>query len=320
MGAIIGWFMGLPFSIIGNDKMKQILKDPLERERARFLSVCSDFVDEFVRQSPQGGGRPKFPPNDLLKALLIQSLHGVSFHRIQSDLHLAKMLGFINSVPKKSTLSKYMNDPSLTDKLERLIQTCAFSFMNSEDTLIVDSTWFATKMYTGGSKIVHDKANAPLDKVRKVHIGFLPNSKIIAYAKATIGTTHDCPLFKDIVSTVVNNGFNIDKLLADAGYLSKANYALCESLGIKGVFINFKSNITGKHPKSKAWRNSFNLYKNEPEVWHENYRYRVLIEALYSAIKKKFLPWLRTNTDTARDNESLLKMLAYNLTILGRYY
>ena len=53
----------------------QILKNPLERERARFLAVCSDFIDRFVPNSPQGEGRPKFQYNDILKALLIQSLH-----------------------------------------------------------------------------------------------------------------------------------------------------------------------------------------------------------------------------------------------------
>jgi len=297
----------------------QRLENPLERERARFLAICSDFIDGFIPSSPQGEGRPKFQYNDILKALLIQSLNGVSFQRIQSDLSLAKMLGFIDSIPKKSTLSKYMNDKSLTDKLEELIQTSAFSFMSSEDTLIVDSTWFATKMYTGGSKIVHDKIHAPLDKVRKLHIGCLPNSKIIAYAKTSDGFKHDCPLFKEIVSTIINNGFNIDKLLADSGYLSKDNYALCQSLGIKHIFIDFKSNITGKHPKSQAWRDAFNLYTNDNEIWHENYRYRVLIEAVHSSMKRKFLNWLRTKTDTARDNEILLKVLAYNLTILSRF-
>lgn len=193
-----------------------------------------------------------------------------------------------------------MNDKSLTDKLEKLIQTCAFHFMKYEDTLIVDSTWFAQKMYSGGHQEVYDKEHAPLQKVRKLHIGCLSNSKIIAYAKATIGTAHDSPIFREIVSTICDNGFSIDKCLADAGYSSKNNYALCQSLGIKDIFIDFKSNITGKRAKSQAWRTAFNLYKNENEIWHENYRFRVLVESVFSVIKRKFLNWLRTKTDTAR--------------------
>ena len=212
-----------------------------------------------------------------------------------------------------------MNDKTLTNELSRLIQISAMPFLNNENTLILDSTWFGLKMYTGGYKKVHDKKSTALQKCRKLHIGCLSNSKIIAYAKSTLGTVHDCPIFEEIVSTVCSNGFLIDKCLADAGYLSKDNYALCQSLGIKNIFINFKKNVTGKRAKSQAWLDAFHMYKNEQEIWHEDYRYRVLVESVFSVIKKKFLNWLRTKTDTARDNEILLKVLCYNLTVLGRY-
>ena len=68
-----------------------------------------------------------------------------------------------------------------------------------------------------------------------------------------------------------------------------------------------------------AWRDAFHLYKNEPEIWHEDYRYRVIVEGVFAVIKRKFLNWLRTRNDTARDNEILLKALCYNLMILGKY-
>ncbi len=298
----------------------------LEHERAKFLSVCSNFIDDTMSDSPYLEGRPKFPIKDILKALSIQTLNGLSFRRAESDLLLAKTLGCLNTIPKKSTLSKYMNDKSLTEELERLIQLCAIPFFGSEEKLIVDSTWFAIKMYSGGHNRKpkygkpDDQANIPsMEKCKKLHIACLPNSKIIAYAKATSGTTHDCPLFNEIISTVYDNGFIPDKCLADAGYLSKDNYALCQELGIKQSFIDFKSNITGKHPKSQAFRDAFHLYKHEHNIWHEDYRYRVLIESVNSVIKRKFLTWLRTKTDTARDNEILLKALCYNLLILTRY-
>jgi transposase len=165
-----------------------------------------------------------------------------------------------------------------------------------------------------------DKAGIPpLVKTKKLHIGCLANSKVIAYAKTSIGTAHDSPFFEQIVSTVCNNGFSINTCLADAGYCSKANYSLCQDLGIKNVFIDFRSNVTGKRPKSQAWRDSFRIYKGEEDIWHENYRFRVLVESTFSVIKRKFLNWLRNKNETARENEMLLKALCYNLTILARY-
>ena len=88
-------------------------------------------------------------------------------------------------------------------------------------------------MYTGGYRKVYDKKNATLQKVRKLHIACLKNSRIICYAKATKGTVHDAPMFEEITRGVVKAGFNIKSLLADAGYLSKNNYALCRDLGIQ---------------------------------------------------------------------------------------
>ncbi|MCK5624879.1 transposase [Candidatus Pacearchaeota archaeon] len=293
----------------------------LETERARFLKICSEFIDNAVLNMPQYEGRPRFNLNDIFKSLLILSLNGLSYRRVQSDLLLAKSLGVISSIPKRSTLSKYMNDKTLTKKLSKLIQISAMPFLNQENTLAIDSTWFGLKMYVGGySNKPKSNPSAPsLTKTKKLHIGCLTNSKIIAYAIPTHGTQHDCPMFNEIVSNVCKNGFLIEKCLADAGYLSKDNYSLCQELGIKEVFIDFKSNITGKHPKSKAWSDAFHLYKNEEEIWHESYRYRVLVESVFSVMKKKLTNWLRTKTDTAKDNEMLLKSLCYNLTVIGRY-
>jgi len=293
----------------------------LEKERLNFLKICSGFIDNAILDMPQYEGRPRFYFGDILKSLLILSLNGLSYRLVQSDLALAKVFGIISSIPKRSTLSKYMNDKTLTKELSRLIQISAMPFLNQENTLILDSTWFGLKMYTGGyqNKPKSNPSAPPLDKTKKLHIGCLANSKIIAYAKATHGRAHDCPIFKEIVSIICNNGFIIDKCLADAGYLSKDNYALCQSLGIKDIFIDFRSNVTGKRAKSQAWRDAFHLYKKEPDIWHEDYRYRVLVESVFSTMKKKFLNWLRTKTDISRNNEILLKVLCYNLTVLGRY-
>lgn len=296
-------------------------KNHLETERARFLKTCSEFIESSVDEDTQYEGRPRFRYKDILKSLLILSLNGLSYRRVESDLMMAKMLGIISSIPKKSTLNKYMMNKRLISELMRLIQVSATPFIASEDTLMVDSTWFGLKMYVGGysNKPTTNKNAPPLSKTKKLHIGCLKKSKIIVYAKATEGTQHDCPIFKEIASSVVNNGFVIDKCLADAGYLSKDNYALCQELGMKSVFIDFKKNTTGKKAGSSVYKNAFNLYKNEPEIWHEDYRYRVLVESAFSVIKKKLLNWLRTRDETAQFNEMLLRALAYNLMILGKY-
>jgi len=158
-----------------------------------------------------------------------------------------------------------------------------------------------------------------LQKVRKIHVACLKNSKVIAYAKASKGTEHDSPHFEDAVRTICNNGFKIKTLLVDAGYSGKNNYALCRDLGIMEVFIDFKSNATLRRAKSDIWREKLRLYKEQKQIWNQSYRFRVLIEGVFSAIKRKNLNYLRSKNENARDVEVLLKAFVYNLTIIGKY-
>ncbi len=301
--------------------MKQKLtQKPLETERLKFLFNINELVNCNVENELPKNGRPPFNKQDVVKALAIQCLNGTSYRRSKSDLMLAKSMGFIQTIPTKTTLSKYMKDKSMIALLQDLIQISASHFLSSEDTLIVDSTWFNFDGTSGGHKNKpFIKKNPNFDKCRKLHVGILKNSKIICCAIPTDGRRHDCPLFEPLVTKTVQYGFFIKKCLGDKGYFSKYNYELCESLGINAVFLDFKSHVTGKKGKSIAYNKAYEMYSKRPEEWHETYRYRVLVESVFSAIKRKFLNWLRTRNDTARDNEMLLKALCYNIMVIGRY-
>ena len=192
-------------------------------------------------------------------------------------------------------------------------------FRANEDTLIIDSTWFGLRMYSGGYRKVYDKKSTTLEKCRKLHISIGKNSRIITCAKATFGTVHDSPIFRKLVRRTVRNGFDITDVIADAGYSGKNNFALCKELGIKNVFIDFKSNAVEKRAKSDIWREQLKLFKEHHDMWHESYRFRVLIESVNSAIKRKNINWLRSKNENARYVEILLKVLVYNLTIIGKY-
>ena len=142
-------------------------------------------------------GRPKANFKDIIKALCMMSYNGMSYRRTQSDLRWMFENELITFIPPRSTLNDYSNDVNTLNLVERLIQVSALFFNENEDTLIIDSTWFGQRMYTGGFREVYDKEHAPLQKVRKLHIGCCKNSKVIAFAIATSGTKHDSPFFKD---------------------------------------------------------------------------------------------------------------------------
>ncbi|MDO8659955.1 MAG: transposase [Candidatus Parcubacteria bacterium] len=291
----------------------------LEKEKERFITNLCDFIEPLNFEQLQVMGRPRADFKDIIKALCMMSFNGMSYRRTQSDLRWMFEQELIKFIPPRSTLNDYSNDKNTKALIEKLIQVSALFFNDNEDTVILDSTWFGERMYSGGYRKVYDKIHAPLQKVRKVHVACLKNSRIIAYAKASKGTEHDSPHFEEAVRTVCKNGFQIRTLLADAGYSGKNNYALCKELGIMNVFIDFKSNATLRRAKSDIWREKLRLYKEQKEIWNQYYRFRVIIEGIFSAIKRKNLNYLRSKKEVARDIEILLKCLVYNLTIIGKY-
>jgi len=289
----------------------------LEHEKERFIQNLCEFIKPLNFEQLQLMGRPKSNFKDIIKSLCIMSYNGMSYRRTQTDLRWMLEQELISYVPPRSTLNDYSNDENTNFIIEKLIQLSALFFNDNEDTLIVDSTWFGERMYSGGYRKVYDKKHAPLEKVRKLHIGCLKNSKIIAYAKATKGTKHDSPIFEDILLGVKR--FQIKTLIADAGYSGKNNYALCKENGIDNVFIDFKSNATLRRAKSDIWREKLKLYKEHKEIWNQTYRFRVIVEGIFSAVKRKNLNYLRSKKEVAMDVEILLKALVYNLTIIGKY-
>lgn len=264
-------------------------------------------------------GRPKSNFKDIVKSFLVMSFNGMSYRRTQSDLKRMYKDGLIKSIPPRSTMNDYANKEDTKELISKLIQLSALFFNDNEDTIILDSTWFGQRMYTGGYRKVHDKRTGPLYKVRKLHAACLKNSKVIAYAKATKGTVNDCPVFEEMTRAVVKNGFQIKTLLADKGYSGKNNYTLCKELGIMEVFIDFKKNATLRRAKSDLWREKLRLYKEQNEIWNQTYRFRVIVEGVFSTIKKKNLNYLRSRKETAQDVEVLLKALVYNITVIGKY-
>lgn len=298
-------------------------RNSLEAEEGNFLLVLSEIFEEYPFETLSANGRPPLPEEDVLKSLCIMAFHSMSYRRCYSSLLAAKEIGIINNIPKRTCICRYMNSKKTTKVLSELIQKCALKFIDEDHTLILDSTWFGTKMYVGGYANKPSRSRnpgvPPLAKCMKLHLGVLKNRRIIAYAVVTKGTTHDSLCFREIVSNVLKAGFNVNTLLADAGYLSKDNYAFAEQNGIENVYIDFRKNSTGKRGKSKIYNDAFRLYKYDNEGWHETYRYRVIIESIYSVLKRKYMNWLRTRKITARTNEILLKALCYNITIIAKY-
>ena len=234
----------------------QPIKQSLENEKNNFFAIMNEFIDGINYEEEQLYGRPRIKTNDILKSLLTMSYNGGSYRRSQSDIQNMFYNGFISFAPKRSTLCKYMLDPKIKEILERLIVLSARTFIDVEDTILIDSTWFGNFIRLSGANKRHTSLiKLPnMTKTTKLHVVCFLKTQIIICAKTSIGTVHDSKKFEEMLREILDNGFKVKRLLADRGYTGKGNMALCEELGIEEVFIDFKKNATERRDKSFHWK------------------------------------------------------------------
>ncbi len=294
----------------------------LETEKQRLLSIMNYFLEEIDLQEEQFQGRPRTPMKDILKCLIVMNYHGWSLRRAHSDIVQLYQLGFISCIPKRATLGKYLLEERTQEILEKLIVLSALPLADLNETLITDSTWYQKFINTC---IAHKNKVRKIDlashyKTRKLHVGMFKETKIICWAKGSGGHEHDSIFFEKMLTETIANGFRVKTLIADKGYVSKNSYALCQEYGIKECFIQMKDFYTGKRPGSQLWRDQLKKFKEKPEEWNEVYRYRSLIESLFSSWKRKHRNFIRNRISTSQNCELLLIALWHNLTILSKFY
>lgn len=314
---------------VPNKTMKQLVckKNYLETEKIDFLTILYTFIKNISFEEFEGQqfyGRPKANLSDIIKCLLIMNYHSWSYRRSCSDFELLKEQGILENIPKRATLNKYMNEPIMIKILERLIEISSLCFIDVEDTLLLDSTQFFPGVIMNAEKRKkHQKKKSMLQvpnlgKTRKLHISACKDSKIICCARTTVGKVHDHKTSQELIEVPVKNGFRIKKLLADAGYNSRENFCLCEDLGIR-AFLDFRKNTRDRRHGTTLRKKQFILYSEYKEKWNESYRYRVIVELIFSSIKNRCRNYLRSRNEISKDCEMLLKALWYNLCIIAKH-
>jgi hypothetical protein len=116
----------------------------------------------------------------------------------------------------------------------------------------------------------------------------------------------------------IEDGFDPKFVLGDAGYLAFANYRLASELGLKAR-IPFKSNSVnraGNRGSPQSWREAIYMFRMRRPEFDADYHKRSNIEALFSALKRKFGESVRSRDPVAEKNEVYCKFIVYNLTVL----
>jgi hypothetical protein len=270
-----------------------------------------------ISQPAQATGRPRVPLSDLVYGAAMRVYTTRSGRRAMSDIHACHNLGHLERVPQYNTIFKYLGKPEMVPLLSGLVTESARPLIAIEQSFSPDATGFASPTYARWFSHKHgdDEIVARQDWV-KLHgfCGNRTNAIVCAEVTKNVGPgTADVVVFKTLVERAVEAGFDVREIPSDKGYLSRANVVLAERVGAR-AYIPMKSNSSKNGPEE--WQRLFHLYSLNRPAFDSHYGPRQNVEASFSAIKRKFLPSVRSRNFTTASCEVLLKALVFNLSML----
>lgn len=288
------------------------------QEKLMFLRILKDAVDYMnLEYKYKGNGRPQIFYDDLIKALCIKAYHQYSSWRLESELKIARAMGIIEQIPKRSTLNKYNKDAKITEMLHRLYKIIAEPLAEIEVYFSPDATGIRNAYGNDRwIKIRHTKKEK--NKAReytKLHIISGIKTNCICSVRITRGIAHESPYFKPLLKDTAKI-FTIRELSADAGYLSKDNVNAIAKMGAV-PFIMGKKNVNVPMKGYSSWGMMLRLWKNHQMFFAEHYHRRSNVESTFSALKRKFGDFCRCKQPESQENEILAKIVCFNACVLA---
>ena len=283
------------------------------QQKELFLKLLNDLCNT-IDEPAYTFGRPKMPLRDMVFSSALKVFTTFSLRRFMTDMRTATENGYVKKTPHFSSVSVYMKKPELTHILKELItlsslplktvENNSFSIDSSGITPSKFSRWFDHKW---GKE--HDR------KIwYKVHLLIGNKTQIACGVEITSQYTSDIKLLPQLVEETTKN-FNIKELDGDKAYLSRPNFELLTKLGIT-PYIPFKENSVALARSNRLWRNMYNYFALNQDIFLERFHQRSNIETAFFMIKSKFGSFVRSKTETACVNEILLKVLCHNICVV----
>jgi transposase len=283
-------------------------------EKDRFLSLLAELC-KGIEEPIQTFGRPRIPLGEVVFGNTYKIYSTLSGRRFISDLRDAHAKGYITRTPHYTSLSRYLENPTLTPFLKQLIEASSLPLQAIESSFAVDSSGFSTCRFVQWVKAKYtDKTLMEKHDWIKVHLMCGTKTNIVTSIEVTDSNVADCPQFADLVKATGRN-FVMEEVSADKAYLSSDNMQVVADHNAM-PYIAFKANSITSKNHSAIWQRMFHFYSFNQKRFSDCYHKRSNVETTFHMIKSKFGDRLRSKTRTAQINEALCKVLAHNLCCL----
>jgi transposase len=284
-------------------------------EKSRFLELLYELCAG-IQEPVQTFGRPRMSYAEMLFAVVFKVYAGVSSRRFSSELRDALGKGFLTSAPHFNTVSKYLDDETLTPYLKELITKSALPLKAVESDFAVDSSGFSTGRFVRWVDVKYGRRDDWHDWV-KVHLMCGVRTNVVTSVEVSERFANDSPYLKPLLETTLAGGFGVKEVSADKGYDSHKNRVL---VLVKGAhpYIPYREMREGEKRKNRGetWERLYHLYKYNEAEFNAHYHKRSNVETTFSMIKAKFGERVRSKTATGQINEVLCKVLCHNVCCL----
>jgi len=248
-------------------------------------------------------------PRVVLMCLILKIFWCCTYEGVEAKLKANKewfcAICGINRLPTHSVIHEAMTLVS-TKQLRRLLRL-ACGRMKKKLRVASDSSGFSTR----NSSVWFDiriRRKSTRRECIKLHIlvdidqGYVLDFHITGYQ------ANDCPILRKLLRNIEY----LEKLVADAGYLSRENCMLVGQRGGK-PYIWVKKQCTKKPKGSSEWEVMVNCFVRHKGGFKKAYHCRSFVEAVFSSIKRRWLGKLRSLKRWLQRKELTIKVICYNI-------
>jgi hypothetical protein len=231
---------------------------------------------------------------------------------MRTDVRICKAFG-MTILPGKSTIQRGMELLTI-DLLWQINLLMLRDIMKNKLDILIDSSGiriFARSVWY----CIRIKKEISKRECDKVHIAICADLLLVMNWRITNGRRNDCPFFRILIAPIRM----IRYVIADKGYLARINFQTALDKGGQGI-IPFKK---GKKKQSRAkacgfpaWKFAYEFWTNFHGWYMDIYHRRSQIEAVFSALKKRYGDKLNCSSASMRRKEMSLRLIAYNIRIL----
>lgn len=276
-----------------------------------FKSLLRGLCDTVPMPPQTGRGRPRLPISDMLYGMGLKVYSNRSTRRAQTESRNAVEAGMMDVEPCFGTMIRYFEREEMTPVLRQLIQDSALPLRDLEVDFAIDGSGFSTTNY---QRWFDHKWGKPKKEAQwvKLHIMCGVQTNIVTAAEATATLTADAPYLPDFVEITKRN-FNIREVSGDMAYSSIKNLHAIDDAGGTPYIPFKKSSGPNKDP---LWTKMYHHFTLQEVEFNKHYHKRSNVETCFHMMKTKFGDSVKSKSDTAMVNETLLKVLCHNICVL----